>query len=153
MTSESSANRGAASGTNYGLEEFRQGIESDRLMVRRCRQCHRYFHPRQMQCVACGTPSLEWTQASGTGTVYSFSVLDHYAPGDVFKAALPYCVGIVHLKEDIYFFTRFISSDFSRMKIGAAVAVRFDQIETGVKLPIFELLDENLRKAATAEAG
>jgi uncharacterized OB-fold protein len=153
MTSELTSNRGVAAGTEIGLEEYRSGIESNRLMVRQCRQCHRYFHPRQMQCVSCGTPSLEWTQASGRGTVYSFSVLDHYAPGAVFKAALPYCVGIVHLQEDIYLFTRFICSDFSRVKIGAPVAVRFDQLEGGQTMPTFALLDEDQRNDKSAKVG
>ncbi|MGE0796942.1 MAG: Zn-ribbon domain-containing OB-fold protein [Lautropia sp.] len=122
----------------YTVAEYWRGIESDRLLIRRCRTCGTTFHPRRLGCTECGTESLEWIPARGSGEVYSFSILDHYTPLPELKASLPYCLGIVQLDEGLHVFTRLIADDLRDIRIGMRVQVRFDDLGTGRKLPIFE---------------
>ncbi|MGH9027755.1 MAG: Zn-ribbon domain-containing OB-fold protein [Acidimicrobiia bacterium] len=67
------------------------------LLIQRCPACgHRQHYPRAV-CTQCGeTP--EWEQASGRGTVYTYTVVrQNYAKP--FRDELPYVVAMIDLEE------------------------------------------------------
>ena len=113
-----------------------EGVARNALLLKRCPRCRAFLHPRRMVCSACGTVPLEWRQASGRGTIYTYSAV-HRAPRPEFKDSIPYYVGIVALEEEVHLFTRFFAREPGRIRIGAAVSVEFRQLETGEKLPVF----------------
>lgn len=116
-----------------------RGVEKGRFLLKFCPACETWHHPRRIMCHGCQSVELTWKQASGEGSVYSFSEV-HRAP-DVFAAATPYVVGVARLREGVHLFTRFIASDNDKMVVDAPVRVDFRVLEGGVLLPVF-VVDE-----------
>ena len=110
------------------------GVERDVLRVKHCRDCGKAHHPRRMFCDACPSAEMEWIDAAGTGTVYTYSVV-HRAPDPVFQAEAPYAVGLVELDEGVYLFSRLIGD----VAIGARVQVAFEPVGSHGKLPVFHI--------------
>ncbi|MPZ24878.1 MAG: hypothetical protein GEV12_00110 [Micromonosporaceae bacterium] len=115
---------------------FWDGVERDQLMIKRCVRCGRHLHPRRMGCPDCWQGDLRWVEATGGGTVYSFSTV-HRAPAAVWQASAPYCVGIVWLDEGVALFTRLVPDGGGEPSIGDRVVVSFRALESGQKLPVF----------------
>lgn len=116
--------------------EYWAGIACGELRLKRCLRCRRYLHPRRMACPDCYLAGVEWSQASGRGEVYSFSVI-HRAPTPALQAIAPYCVGIVLLEEGVHLFTRLIFSPGAEPAVGQEVEVSFRVLESGQHLPVF----------------
>lgn len=99
-----------------------------RLVVKRCTACgEHHWYPRS-HCPHCGSAGTEWVEASGSGTIYSFTVLRR-GGGQV--------PAYVTLDEGISLFTNIVDCDPDRLSIGQRVSVRFRTDENGVALPVF----------------
>lgn len=109
-----------------------EGVERDVLRIKRCAGCGKLHHPRRMFCDACPASEMEWIDAAGTGTIYTYSVV-HRAPDPDFQAEAPYTIGLVELDEGVYVFSRFIGE----ARIGAPVSVAFEPVGSHGKLPVF----------------
>ena len=70
-----------------------------RLVIQRCERCGaRQLYPRD-RCLVCRGP-VEWVEASGRGTVYSYTVIrQNYARP--FRDWIPYVVALVDLEEGV----------------------------------------------------
>src|SRR5687767_7393873 len=74
------------------------GAQEGKLVLLRCPACSTYVHPPTMaMCPACRR-ELEPTEASGRGTVYSWSVM-HSGGNPGFETKIPYVVLVVELEE------------------------------------------------------
>lgn len=82
-----------------------------------CRSCRRaHWYPRSM-CPLCGSPEVEWREASGRGTVYSVSVVRRANP--------PYALAYVTLDEGPTMLSNIVDCDLDRVAIGQQVKVVF----------------------------
>jgi uncharacterized OB-fold protein len=77
---------------------FRSGIDEGRLLLRRCLACSRAAYPPMPGCPHCGHPEGEVVEATGEGTLYSWTVC-HVAFDPAFDGDVPYVVGLVDLPE------------------------------------------------------
>ena len=108
------------------------------LWLRRCNACVRaYFYPRDF-CPACGGRDVEWTQSSGKGTLHAFAVV-HRAPTPAFRDRVPYVAAMVDLEEGARVPANLVGvePDPSRIAIGMAVEVAYEDVAPGVTLPVF----------------
>ena len=100
-----------------------------KLLVKRCTACgERHHYPRAI-CPFCGSDRTEWTEASGRGTVYSYSVLR--------RAPIPYAIAYVTLAEGPTMMTNIVDCDLDAIRIGQAVRVVFKPTEDGPPVPMF----------------
>lgn len=77
--------------------EHFDGLEDGRLLVPRCDACGAVFwYPRHL-CPACGSREVAWLEASGRGTVYSFSIVRRGQ--GAYAEAGPYVLAYVELEE------------------------------------------------------
>ncbi len=107
-----------------------------RFVLQRCTECGEHqFYPRGV-CSHCLSSDLEWLEASGKGTVYSFSV-NHRAPHPGFADKLPFVLAIVELAEGPRMMTNIVDCDPETVAIGMEVEVVFDDITEEVTLPKF----------------
>lgn len=113
-----------------------QGVADGRLLIKRCPGCAKHHHPRRMMCDDCSSDRMDWVQAAGMGTIYSYSVV-HRAPSPEFQAQAPYTVGIVELDEGIFLFSRFYADGGGAVAIGARATVAFEEIASHGRLPVF----------------
>lgn len=105
-------------------EIWRDGLERGEFLLQRSVQSGQYqYYPRE-HCVAEPTSALEWAPASGTGVIYSFTVVRR-SPNEAFIPELPYVLAIVELDEGVRITTRIQDADPDTLKCGSRVAVRF----------------------------
>jgi uncharacterized OB-fold protein len=101
-----------------------------RLMIGRCRSCDSvHFYPRT-RCPICLGADTELVEASGKGTVYSYSIMR--------RAKVPYAIAYVALPEGVTMMTNIVGCDFDRIAVGMSVKVAFRKSPDGVAVPVFE---------------
>lgn len=84
--------------TNPVHQPFWDGAAEGKLLFQRCRSCGHAFLPGREECPQCLKPDLDWEEASGRATLYSW-VVYHRAYGPAYQSRVPYTVGIVALEE------------------------------------------------------
>lgn len=99
------------------------------LLVKRCDDCGEHHHYPRAACPFCGSERTQWRQASGQGTIYSFSVMR--------RAEVPYVVAYVTLDEGPTMMTNIVDTDADAIRIGQRVKVRFQRSKDGPPLPVF----------------
>jgi uncharacterized OB-fold protein len=103
--------------------------KNGQFLVRHCKTCgESHFLPRTI-CPFCFSDETEWKTAAGTGTIYTFSVMR--------RAGAPYVLAYVTLDEGPTVMTNIATADVDAVRIGQRVAVRFEDTDTGQKLPVF----------------
>ena len=116
--------------------EYWAAAREHRIVIQRCNSCGEHqFYPRG-GCSHCLSSELEWREASGNGTIYSYSV-NHRAPHPGFADDLPFVLAIVELEEGPRMMTNIVVSDPDSVTIGMAVTVTFDDVTDQVPLPKF----------------
>jgi fatty-acyl-CoA synthase len=106
---------------------------SERLRVPCCQDCGEFhFYPRSF-CPKCGSERIEWREASGAGTVYSYTIVQR-APSPAFAREVPYVVATVALAEGPHLMTRIVGIPPEKVRIG--MAVRAEMNHPG-KNPVF----------------
>jgi uncharacterized OB-fold protein len=111
-----------------------------RLVIQRCDACdHAIFYPRSI-CPECMSDRISWIEASGSGTIYSYTVV-HRAPAQ-FADDAPYVVALIDLTEGVRLMSNVVGSPPADVHIGARVSVVFDDVTPDVTLPKFRLVAE-----------
>ena len=75
--------------------------------------------------------------ASGRGTVFSWIVVVHPVPKEVYRDDVPYVVALVELEEGVRMPTNIIGCDPQAITADMAVEVVFDQVADDLVLPRF----------------
>ena len=116
-------------------QPFWDATEQDQLLLPRCTACDFViWYPREL-CPECGSTDVEWIEASGRGSVYSFSITRRM-PGRWGQAA-PFVLAYVELEEGPRIMTNIVGCDPESVSIGQAVEVEFHETEDGPKIPRF----------------
>jgi len=103
---------------------FLDGLRQRKLLLQRCNGCGRTRYPAAMHCAGCLSDGVEWVEASGTGSVYSYIILHQpYHPG--FRDDLPYNVAVVELAEGPRLVTNIVRCANEDVRIGMAVRAEF----------------------------
>ncbi|HXQ50697.1 MAG TPA: Zn-ribbon domain-containing OB-fold protein [Stellaceae bacterium] len=99
------------------------------LLLKRCRACgNAHYFPRPI-CPFCMSAETEWIEATGAGTIYSFSVMRRAAPS--------YALAYVTLDEGVTMMTNLVDCDFDALKVGMRVKVAFKPSDGGPPVPMF----------------
>lgn len=122
---------------NADSAPYWEGARQGKLLLQRCGDCGALrFFPRYL-CTACGSDRTEWAEASGRGTVHSFTIV-HRAAFPEFQARTPYVVALIDLEEGPRMMTNLVGEGALDVAIGDAVAVTFEARGTeGAKVPQF----------------
>lgn len=106
-----------------------------KLGIQRCLGCQALRHPPRPMCGDCH--SLEWdaVEASGKGTVCSFTVLHHpQFPGYDY----PLTIILVDLEEGTRVTSQLVECDPGDVEFGMAVEMFMHEDPDGFKLPVFK---------------
>jgi uncharacterized OB-fold protein len=106
-----------------------------RVLVQRCDTCgHAQLYPR-CDCVRCHS-TVHWEDASGFGTVYSFTVIrQHFARQ--FRHLLPLVVALVDLDEGPRLMTNLVELAPEDARVGMRVEVRFERVGDEAAIALF----------------
>ena len=116
-------------GSNPEIKRVFEAAEHGKLLVPRCNACGKsHWYPRAI-CPHCFSQDLAWNEASGRGTIYSFSVMR--------RAEVPYAMAYVTLEEGPTMMTNIVDCDLDGIKIGQRVTLKFVPTENGPPVPMF----------------
>jgi uncharacterized protein len=118
-----------APATNPETEAFWNAAQEGRFLLKWCTECGKaHWYPRAI-CPFCFSSKTEWREASGKGTIYSYSVMR--------RAPEMYAVAYVTLAEGPTMLTNIRDCDFDCLSIGQAVRLVFTPTDGGPPVPMF----------------
>ncbi len=117
--------------------EYWEAANRGEYVIPYCEACEQYFFYPRRYCPSCTSERVTFRNASGRGSVYSFSVV-HRAPIPAFEGRVPYTVGLVELDEGPRVYAR-IEPGSEQVQIGSPVEVRFERKSDEISLPYFEV--------------
>jgi uncharacterized protein len=120
------------------IKQFWDATAEGRLLLPHCAECQTViWYPRPF-CPACASTNVEWIEASGRGTVYSFTVNRRgQADLSAYKEAGVYVLAYVELAEGPRMMTNIVECDPDTVKIGQAVELVFHDTGQGTALARF----------------
>jgi uncharacterized OB-fold protein len=118
-------------------QHYWDGLNEKRLRLQRCADCGKVRHYPRPVCDACWSMNVDWVDASGQGTVHSWTVT-HYAFHPGFKGDLPYILLTVDLPEGVRMNAQARGIAVSDLRVGLPVVVAFETVKDGLTLPVFE---------------
>jgi uncharacterized OB-fold protein len=122
---------------NTWAQPFWDATKAERLIIQKCGACGEYvFYPR-IACPHCAADSLEWVEASGKGTVYSFTVVENNAPSS-FLADMPFVVAVIRLEEGVQLLSNVVGCDPGQVECDMPVEVTFEKLDDEFTLPKFK---------------
>jgi uncharacterized OB-fold protein len=119
-------------------QRFWQAIEDEQLLLQRCTDCNHTPYPPRTKCPSC-FGELEWFEASGAGTVYSYGIVHRPNQPEVFEYMVPITVAIIELDEGPLFVSNIVGCAPDEVSIGDRVRAVFETVAEDVTLPKFEL--------------
>ena len=107
---------------------FVAAAREGRFLLRRCTACHKaHWYPRAL-CPFCFGDTA-WEEASGRGTIYSYTVMPREAP--------PRTLAYVTLEEGPTLLTSLVACDPAGLAIGQPVTLVFESTQAGIPVPCF----------------
>lgn len=117
-------------------ETWWAATRDERLLIKRCADCARaHWYPRPF-CPYCWSERVDWEQASGRATLYTWSVVysNDLPP---FPAKVPYVAAVVDLDEGPRMMTNVVDCDFADLRVGLPLQAAFQAETDDVVLPVF----------------
>jgi uncharacterized OB-fold protein len=116
---------------------FWDGCRDHKLMLQRCTECGRFRFPPHRFCHRCQSEESEWIEASGKGEVFSWIVVVHPVPREVYAGEVPYVVALIDLEEGVRMASNIVDCDPHAVEAGMPVEVIFRPARDGIVLPLF----------------
>lgn len=125
---------------NALTQPYWDGARRHQLMIQRCRDCRTYQHPPLAVCRSCQSFDLDFSEVSGRGTVYSWSVM-HSRGNPGFDDRLPFAVVIIELEEQpgVRLVGNFMG-DRRELKVGLPVEVTWEELSDEIHLPQWQMI-------------
>ncbi|MBX7161470.1 MAG: Zn-ribbon domain-containing OB-fold protein [Acidimicrobiia bacterium] len=117
-------------------EAYWDAAADGRLLLRRCRGCgEHHFYPRPF-CPHCWSDDVEWVEASGRATLYTFSIVrrNDLPP---WPERVPYVPAVVDLAEGPRMMTNVVGCDPDDVRIDMDLVLDFRDEDDGVRVPVF----------------
>jgi uncharacterized OB-fold protein len=116
---------------------FFDAAREHRLLLQKCASCGSFMWPVKPRCTNCWSADITWVQASGKGTLYSFTLMHQvFQPG--FSDEIPYNIAEVDLAEGVRIVSNIVGCSNSELQIGMSLEVTFEDITDEVTLPKFK---------------
>jgi uncharacterized protein len=119
------------------FDALRDGV----LLLRRCVPHGHLSAPETVLCTECGSPSLDWVPARGTGRVVSWTAT-YARPDESGTARVTAVAGIVELQEGPWLRAGLLPADPALMRSGAAVILEIAET-AGEPVYTFRLAGED----------
>lgn len=117
-------------------QPFWDATREHKLLIKRCRSCGAFhFYPRPF-CPKCWSEDVEWVEASGKATLYTWSVV-HQNDLPPWPERVPYVAAVVDLVEGPRMQTNIIECPFDELVDGLALEVVFRDTSDEFTIPVF----------------
>jgi uncharacterized OB-fold protein len=115
---------------NPGDAPYFDAAAQGRLLLKHCKACGEKHHYPRAVCPFCWSSEVEWRDCTGSGQIYSFSVMRR-------GAGAPYCIAYVRLDEGPVMMSNIVDTDLDAVRIGQRVRVVFKVSEGGKAMAMF----------------
>ena len=115
---------------------FFAGTREGKLMLQHCTACDAWSFPVRERCPHCFAAKLEWRQASGRGTLYTFTIM-HQVMNPGFADSVPYNVSQIDLEEGVRMVSNVVGVANHALHIGMKLEVCFEDVGDNVRIPKF----------------
>ena len=117
-------------------QPFWDAARERRLLIQRCSGCGAAQHYPRAICATCWSDQVAWEEASGRGTLYTFSTvfINDLPP---FAARLPYVAAAVDLEEGPRLMTNIVGAEPGDLRVGMPVVVDFVALNDEITAPVF----------------
>jgi len=120
---------------NVETKPFWDATAEGKLLLPRYNACDTViWYPRAF-CPECSSFDISWIEASGRGTVYSYTI-NRRGQGDY--RDLAYVLAYVELEEGPRVLTNIVDCDPESVSVGQQVEVVFEPTSNGAALPRFK---------------
>ena len=114
---------------NMETAVYWESAKNGKLLVKTCKACGKlHYYPRTI-CPHCLSSDTDWVEASGKGTIYTYSVMR--------RTETPYVIAYVKLEEGVTMLSNIVECDVDDVAVGQTVEVVFRDTEGGHSLPVF----------------
>ena len=115
---------------------FWDAAKNGKLLIQYCKDTGKpQFFPRPVS-LANGKRNLEWREASGRGTVYSYTNTFSAWPGH--EDRVPYMVALVELEEGVRILANLLNVKAEDVKIGMPVKLYWEKLSEDINYPAFQ---------------
>jgi uncharacterized OB-fold protein len=118
-------------------QPFWEGCRAHKLMLQRCGACGRHRFPAAPFCAHCQSTTASWVEASGFGSVFSWIVVRHPVPKDVYAGEVPYVVALVELAEGVRMASNIVGCQPEDVTAGMKLEIVYDDVTPEITLPKF----------------
>jgi hypothetical protein len=115
---------------------FWDAAKEGRFLIQRCEACGAAQHYPRPFCAACWSDRVKWEEASGRGTLYTYSTV-YVNDLPPFADRLPYVAAAVDLEEGPRIMTNIVGADPAELRVGMAVVVDFRALDDEITAPVF----------------
>ncbi|MDB5703821.1 MAG: hypothetical protein JWN66_937 [Sphingomonas bacterium] len=130
--------------TDSWTEPFWSAAKEERLTCAQCGNCHRFRMPPTPFCPHCRSQEIDWPTLPGTGTIYSYTVVERAVlPGT--EDSIPYVPAVIALDgaTPARLISNIVDSSLDSIRIGARVRVIFDVMPDGAAVPRYTVTEES----------
>jgi len=103
---------------------FFEAARDGRFMLQTCPRDGAFFYPRA-RCPRCWQADWRWTEASGRGAIYSFTI-DRIGHDPTQKELTPFVIALVTLEEGPRAVAQIVDCPIEAVRAGMAVKAVFD---------------------------
>jgi len=117
-------------------QPYWDGLKEHKLKLQKCANCGKIRHYPRPVCDSCWSMEVDWIEASGKGTVHSWTV-SHHAFLPAYKKELPLILVTVDLEEGVRMNSQLRDSKPEDLKLGMPVEVIYEDATDDLTLPMF----------------
>ena len=122
--------------SDWETRAFWEGIRRHEILLQRCADCSAVQHRPRAICATCLSSRVEVFEASGRGTVHTYTVT-HQNQAPAFRGAVPYVLAYVDLPEGVRVLTNIVGCAPCEVQIGMDVVVDFKDLDAETAVPRF----------------
>ncbi len=116
--------------------EFYDWCRKGELRFQRCTHCGTFRHVPREVCAECSSFDWEWARSGGTGSVYTWTVVER-ALHPAFAQSVPYAPVVVEMAEGVRVLSRVVDCPPEDLRIGMPLRVEFEALADDLIVPCF----------------
>lgn len=117
---------------------YYEAMQQHKVLIQQCQSCKTNLPPAQVVCDECGSNTLDWLEAKGSGVIYSYVVF-HRSFHPYYDDKVPYTVALVELDEGPRVMGHIEAASGQQYKVGTSVIASFKTIDKEHELLYFKL--------------
>ena len=115
---------------------FWDAAKEHRLLLQYCNDTNQYQWVPRPVSIYSGKRNLEWREASGKGTLYTWT--NTVVPWPGHEGRVPYICALVDLEEGVRMLVNLVNCEASQLRDGMPVKLAWEKLSDDFNVPVFE---------------